>query len=637
MAQDRDGGRPAAPSQSAETLPPELALLTGHHGTRRDLAGCACAAARLGVSPARQAIVSGLVDETGYYMCLARRLGLDFLERPPSLAPGGSYDAIRRQGVALAAEGGRHRLIVAPEDAALRRLLLAGPRRRGDVAVTTPRALTEALRAANAPRLARHLAGCDRAGLARASARTGSSLGQRIAAGLLVAVLSFLGTLAPLATFFSLAALLGPLFLALITLRLAAAFEAPEPDLWTRHGWRLDDARLPVYTVAVPLYREEAVLDQLLAALAALDYPPAKLDILLLIEADDLVLRQALARKPLPPQIAILTVPPGAPRTKPRALNLALLEARGSLLAIFDAEDIPDPQQLRRAAARFLRAPASLACLQAHLVIADQGEGTLGALFALEYAALFEVLNPGLIRLGLPILLGGTSNHFRTEALREVGGWDAWNVTEDADIGLRLARAGYQLADLPCATAEEPPAALRAWFRQRARWLKGYIQTSVTHLHDPRRLLRELGLASSLAVLVLAPGAVLSALVYPVFLGAALAVWSAGGDWPAAGSLRWLVLTLSVAVAGFGLLAMLVPAVLGAKRRNASRLLPYVPLLPLYYALLSIAAWIALYEYVDRRFVWNKTMHGAARLGARNRIRDAAAIPPPPRPAGARY
>lgn len=614
-------------------LPPELALLASRDCPAGPLAACASAAARLGVSPARQAIASGLVDDAGYYRALAGALGLDFLAQPPALASGGSYGAILREGVALTAGRGRHRLVVAPEDGALHRLLREGPRHRRDVAVTTPRALAQALRAANARHLARHAAGCDQAGLGRISARTGSSRGQRVAAGLLVACLSFWGTLAPLETFFSVAAVLGPVFLALITLRLAALFEPPAPDLWQRYGWRVDDSRLPVYTVAVPLYREEAVLDQLVAALSALDYPRAKLDILLLLEADDLVLRQALAGKALPVQVSIVTVPAGAPRTKPRALNLALLEARGALFTIFDAEDIPDPQQLRRAAACFLRAPPSLACLQAHLVISHQGEGLLPALFALEYAALFEVLNPGLIGLGLPILLGGTSNHFRTQALRAVGGWDAWNVTEDADIGLRLVRAGYHLADLPSATREEAPLALRAWLKQRARWMKGYIQTSVTHLQAPLRLLREIGPASTLAFLVLAPGTVLSALFYPLFMGAAAAAWCGMAAWPAAGSSAWLTLTVAVAVAGFGLPAMLAPAALGALRCGSPHLLRYLPILPFYYALASVAAWIALYEYLARRFAWSKTMHGAARIGARRAITDAAAIPQPPRPA----
>lgn len=617
-------------------LPPELGFLT-QRLSRAELLACARAAARLRVSPARQAIASGLIDESAYYSALATALGLTFLAQPPELVPGGSYGAILREGVALCAGPGRHRLVVAPEDGALHRLIEAGPRQRDDVAVTTPRALAQALRLANAGNLARHVAGCDSAGLARVSARTGASRSQQIAAGLVMASLSVWGALAPLATFFSVAALLGPAFLALITLRLAALFEPPGPDLWQRHGWRLDDSRLPVYTVAVPLYREEAVLDQLLAALSALDYPAAKLDILLLVEADDLGLRHALAQQALPPQIGVVIVPAGAPRTKPRALNLALLEARGTLFAIYDAEDIPDPQQLRRAAAGFLRGPARLACLQAHLVIIHQGEGLLPALFALEYAALFEVLNPGLIQLGLPILLGGTSNHFRTQALRAVGGWDAWNVTEDADIGLRLLRAGLEIADLPSATREEAPLALRAWLKQRARWMKGYMQTSVTHLQDVPLLLRELGLASTLAFIVLAPCAVLSALFYPLFLGMAVAACSGIGTWPEEGSVSWLIVTFAMTIAAFGLLAMLAPAALGALRRGSPGLLRYLPVLPFYYALISVAAWIALYEYAARRFTWNKTMHGSARIGARSPVRGAAAIPQPPRPAAARY
>lgn len=384
-------------------------------------------------------------------------------------------------------------------------------------------------------------------------------------------------------------------------------------DLWRTHRWRGDDSRLPVYTVAVPLYREEAVLRQLVKALSALDYPAAKLDIRLLIEADDAGMRAALADLAPPAHFSVVIVPPGAPRTKPRALNLALLEARGTLFTIYDAEDVPDPQQLRLAAARFQRAPAELACLQARLVIDHPKEGLLPALFALEYAGLFEVLNPGLLRIPLPIMLGGTSNHFRTVALRMVGGWDAWNVTEDADLGLRLVRAGYRIGDLPSNTREEAPLTVPAWLKQRSRWIKGYIQTLVTHSRAPLTLFREAGIPATLTFLSLALGTVVAALGYPVFVVAAVLAFQDGSLLTPINQIGSLTSTIALTIMITGSIAMFAPPALGALRSGAPALLMLVPLLPLYYALVSVAAWLALYEYFANRFAWNKTMHGLAR------------------------
>jgi len=333
-------------------------------------------------------------------------------------------------------------------------------------------------------------------------------------------------------------------------------------------------------------------------------------------------------------------VPPGQPRTKPRALNLALAEAHGSLFTIFDAEDIPDPQQLRMAAARFLKESEKLACLQARLVIDHAAEGRLSALFALEYAALFDVINPGLLRSGLPIMLGGTSNHFRTDALRAVGGWDAWNVTEDADLGLRLVRAGYRMGDLPSETYEEAPLTLPAWLKQRSRWIKGYMQTLVTHSRHPIRLVREAGVPATLTFLSLCVGTVISALAYPVFAVVAFLAFCEGTLFAATGFFS-ITSALAASVWIFGAIALFLPPAIGALRRGAPRMLLLLPLLPLYYGLVCVAAWMALHEYRARRFAWNKTVHGIAqlrpRLGPAAGLTDGEAIPAPPEPAAARY
>jgi cellulose synthase/poly-beta-1,6-N-acetylglucosamine synthase-like glycosyltransferase len=257
----------------------------------------------------------------------------------------------------------------------------------------------------------------------------------------------------------------------------------------------LPDHDLPHYTLIVPLYSEAEVAGELVANLTRLDYPPDRLQALIVLEADDLATRLAFHALDLPPFIQVLVAPPGQPRTKPRACNIGLELAKGTLVVIYDAEDAPDPLQLREAAARFAAEPADLACLQAPLrVETPRHLAFIAEQFRLEYAALFQVLLPAYARWGLPFPLGGTSNHFKISALRAVGGWDAYNVTEDADIGFRLASAGYRLDVIERPTLETAPTSLSQWGPQRARWIKGHLQTLAVHLRgatgrNPRTLL----------------------------------------------------------------------------------------------------------------------------------------------------
>jgi len=269
-------GKFASDDGCADTgLPSEIAFLLRHGIPAAQLAEVARDAERRRSEPVRELLASGLIDEEGYYRALAAELDLTFHHGKLALVAGGDYGAILSGGIAPVAGGAapRFRFVLAPEGPALRRMLAAGPRRRGDIGVVTPRRFSTALRLANTADLAIHAANLDAAGLARDSARTGASRGQRIAAASAAAAAAAGGVFVPLETFFAVALLLAPLFLGLIFLRLAAVIEQPAPDLWRKHRWRIDDSRLPVYTVAVPLYREEAVLDQLLRALTGLDYP----------------------------------------------------------------------------------------------------------------------------------------------------------------------------------------------------------------------------------------------------------------------------------------------------------------------------------------------------------------------------
>ena len=386
---------------------------------------------------------------------------------------------------------------------------------------------------------------------------------------------------------------------------------------------RASDADLPVYTIIAALYREKRVAARLIGALSRLDYPAAKLDIKLVLEADDRETLDALHAIALPGNVEILVAPQGSPRTKPRALNVALPLARGRYTVVYDAEDIPDPGQLRLAVARFAQLSRNVACLQARLTIDNTDDTWLTRLFTIEYAALFDAFNPGLAEIGSPLPLGGTSNHFRTSVLRDIHGWDAWNVTEDADLGIRLARLGYAVKDLPSSTLEEAPGTLGAWMRQRTRWMKGFVQTATSHSRKPRLLLRQLGIWKCFGALCLTWGIALSALVYPLFSGLILIWWLSEATWLFTSQKERIVFAYVVVLAAFGAVSIFVPACIALHRRRLWRLLPWMPLLPLYYGLVSIAAWRGLWELATATFRWNKTSHGHARTSRSGMVSEA--------------
>jgi cellulose synthase/poly-beta-1,6-N-acetylglucosamine synthase-like glycosyltransferase len=269
-------------------------------------------------------------------------------------------------------------------------------------------------------------------------------------------------------------------------------------------------APLPVYTIVVALYREAAVAAQLMRAIEALDYPSDRLQVILVLEEDDAATLSALAWLRLPPYVEVLVKPPGGPRTKPNALNAALPLAHGAFLTIYDAEDIPQPGQLREAAMRFA-ADRRLGCLQAPLRVGNARSGFLARQFAIEYAGQFEGVLPGIVRAGAPFPLGGTSNHFRTSLLRQLGGWDPYNVTEDADLGLRIGRSGWRMDMIAAPTREDAPTRFAEWLPQRSRWVKGYIQTWGVHMRDPTTMTLKGFLALQLTLGAAIVGAVLHA------------------------------------------------------------------------------------------------------------------------------
>ncbi len=401
----------------------------------------------------------------------------------------------------------------------------------------------------------------------------------------------------------------GAFFLSVISLRILCLF--PPLKMKRQRPPRLSDDDLPVYSVLVPLFRETSVLRQLLGALTSLDYPVEKLDIKLILEETDILMQRAVAGIRLPRQFETIIVPAGAPQTKPRALNYALQFARGSLLTIYDAEDIPEPDQLRKSAERFAVASPDLACLQAQLTFYNPNENWLTRQFTIEYAMLFSVLLPVLANHRLPLPLGGTSNHFRMAALKQVGAWDPHNVTEDADLGLRLARFGFDAETLDSRTYEEATTSTMNWLRQRARWLKGFLLTWLVHMRDPQRFAGEVGPAGFWTAQAVTLGVFASALLHPLCLVASVWLYLAGPLVPVGASMTLLILAgvnLLVFVAGYGV--TLAVAARGLSRRGIGGW--YLPLatMPFYWLMMSIAAWYGLWQFVTAPFYWNKTEHG---------------------------
>jgi glycosyltransferase XagB len=396
------------------------------------------------------------------------------------------------------------------------------------------------------------------------------------------------------------------------------------------------DADLPVVSLLVPLFREREIAGRLIERLARLDYPAERLDVCLAVEADDLTTREALSRTTLPPWMRQIVVPPGTVRTKPRALNYALDFCRGAIVGVYDAEDAPAPDQLRRVVRRFRESPPEVACLQGVLDFYNARTNWLSRCFAIDYATWFRIVLPGIARLGFVIPLGGTTLFFRRAALERLGGWDAHNVTEDADLGLRLARHGYRCELIDSVTEEEANCRAIPWIRQRSRWLKGYALTWISHMRRPGRLLRELGPWKFMGVQILFLGTLSTYILTPL-------VWSFwllpfGLPHPLEPLVPWW---LFVALGSAFLLTELVNVAAGAFAVSSPKhrwLIPWVPTMHLYHPLGAIASWKALIELVVRPFYWDKTAHGlygpdpaSTRRGRQAPRRDEDGFRTPPR------
>jgi cellulose synthase/poly-beta-1,6-N-acetylglucosamine synthase-like glycosyltransferase len=375
----------------------------------------------------------------------------------------------------------------------------------------------------------------------------------------------------------------------------------------------IPDEDLPVYTVLIPAFHEPESVGPCLAAIGQLEYPIEKLDIKLLLEDDDYD-TIAAARAAAQAHVELVLVPAAEPRTKPKALNYGLQMAQGSYVTIFDIEDVPDRLQLRRAVTAFDRLPPDTACLQATLAFYNSRQNQITRWFTLDYALWFSWFLPALVERGAVVPLGGTSNHFRTEMLVEAGAWDAYNVTEDADLGIRLRRLGYGVELLGSTTLEEANTDLVNWLKQRSRWYKGYLQTWMVHLRHPRTLVSELGWKNFVAFNFFVGGT-------PVLALTNVVTWALTFAWIAAKP-GWIPMLFPgpiyyAALVSFGVgnFLCVYMGMICARETKSPDLMLSALLMPLYWAMMSFAALKAAVQLVVAPSFWEKTVHGMAAHG----------------------
>lgn len=440
---------------------------------------------------------------------------------------------------------------------------------------------------------------------------------QIYAAILLVGLFLLALTLEPFVTLLVVSAAINSFYLFAIMFKFMIALVGSRYELVehvSRHEVRaLKDEELPIYTILVPLFKEANVLPKLVEGLTRLNYPKQKLDVRLLLEQDDIETIEAIKEFPQPAMFDFAVVPNFGPRTKPKACNYGLFLAKGRNLTIYDAEDSPDPDQLKKVVALFRKETLDVVCIQAALNYYNSNENFLTRMFTLEYSFWFDYMLRGLERLRIPIPLGGTSNHFRVDKLRELGGWDPFNVTEDADLGVRASARGFHIALVDSTTYEEANRAYGNWIRQRSRWIKGYVQTWLVHMRHPIRLLRTIGWKGFLGFNFFIGGTPFTFLVNPI-------LWTLFLLWLFF-RMNWIDIFFPPLLHYFSLftlllgnLIMIYMNMLAVFKRRIYSLTMYALLNPAYWILHSIASYKALWQLLRNPFFWEKTRHGLSKI-----------------------
>lgn len=388
-----------------------------------------------------------------------------------------------------------------------------------------------------------------------------------------------------------------------ISLRRSREIEVSEEDLNKPPpgGW-------PKYLIQVPIYKEADILPHLVASLSKLDYPTDRLEIRLLIEEDDSETMQMAERLSPPPPFVVYRVPVSQPRTKPKACNVGLQNTDADFLVIYDAEDRPEPDQLKKAVKAFQTVPENVACVQAKLNFYNSSYNFLTKCFTTEYATWFDLCLPGLDRLRAPIPLGGTSNHFRMGVLKKLKGWDEYNVTEDCDLGLRLFFGGWRTRILASTTWEQACPSLRYWIRQRSRWVKGYVQTYLVHMRHPFSISRGLGIVNSFHFHLIVGGGPFCQLVNPIY-------WFLTTIWFFTRSTAFTpyfpapVFVMAAACLFIGNFLFAYTCSIACVRRGFGHLAIYGLLMPVYWFIMSIAAWKGCLQLISKPHFWEKTKH----------------------------
>lgn len=386
----------------------------------------------------------------------------------------------------------------------------------------------------------------------------------------------------------------------------------PEIQVTDEQLKEIDEVSLPTYTVLCPLYKEWKVLPQFVKAMSALDYPKNKLQVMLLLEADDQDTIAATKRLNLPEYFDVVVVPHSLPKTKPKASNYGLTKAKGDMIVIYDAEDIPERDQLKKAVLAFRNQPGTVKCIQAKLNFYNPHQNILTRVFTAEYSLWFDLVLTGLQSIHAPIPLGGTSNHFRKKDLIQLKGWDSFNVTEDCDLGMRIVKAGYRTAIVNSTTYEEANSNALNWFAQRTRWIKGYIQTYFVHMRNPHHFIQHWRDPSVITFQFVVGGKITSMLINPIMwiLTIMYFAFRAQIGTQVESFFPTPILYMGVVALIFGNFLYLYYYMIGCAKREQYSLIKYAFLVPIYWLAMSLAAYTAWYKLVRAPHYWSKTKHG---------------------------
>ena len=429
-----------------------------------------------------------------------------------------------------------------------------------------------------------------------------------VAIGLIVSFTNTSIIINVLLSSFFLVAIVFKLFLALVGSRFELHQAVTKEELR-----EIVDDDLPVYSILLPVYKEDKLIKKLIWNLQSIDYPREKLDIKLLIEEDDDKTLNAVRDLDFPAVFEVIVVPFHMPKTKPKACNYGLHFTRGKFLTIYDAEDIPDTDQLKKVVTLFNKLPDNYICIQSALNYFNRNENFLTRMFTLEYSYWFDYMLPGLDTLDIPIPLGGTSNHFKLDVLIELGAWDPFNVTEDADLGVRAYDKGYKVAIVNSTTYEEANNDGINWIRQRSRWIKGYMQTYLVHMRNPVQLWRKLGWKGFLGFNFFIGATPVTFLVYPLLLAIFMvyvifdlsSIRTLFPDW---------VLFMSIFNLMVGNILMIYVNMMAVFKRRFYELILFAIANPIYWLMHSASAYKGLYQLIVKPFYWEKTNHGLSKI-----------------------